>query len=177
MGSSDQPLIAPSLRLSLGWALTALLRAYQKQVETALAGLPGGSRAFLVMSLVERETCNSQIAIAERLALDKTTLTYLLDGLEKVKLIRRTTDPVDRRTRRIDLTAKGSQMLVELAGAVERVEHEVLSRLPPADAQRFYESLVKAAGLAEGAPPPDSDEICQAALGTDRSAGLGKAHQ
>ncbi|MCW5715833.1 MAG: MarR family transcriptional regulator [Bauldia sp.] len=170
MGSTDPPLIAPSLRLSLGWALTALLRTYQKHVEKALEGLPGGSRAFLVMSLVERETCHSQIAIAERLTLDKTTLTYLLDGLEKIKLIKRTTDPVDRRTRQIELTAKGSRTLADLSKAVERVELEVLSRLPRADAQQFYELLVKAAGLVEGAPaPPDSEEICQAALGTDQS--------
>lgn len=171
MGSSEQKLIAPSFRPSLGWALAALLRTYQKQVETALEGLPGGSRAFLVMSVVEQETCHSQIAIAERLALDKTTLTYLLDGLEKVKLIKRTTDPVDRRTRQIDLTAKGSQTLAQLAKVVERVELEVLSRLPRDDAQRFYESLVRAAGLVEGAPEPaDSDEICQTALGTDEKA-------
>ncbi len=171
MGSTDQPPIAPSLRLSLGWALTALLRTYQKHVEKALEGLPGGSRAFLVMSLVERETCHSQIAIAERLALDKTTLTYLLDGLEKLKLVKRTPDPVDRRTRHVQLTAKGSQTLADLSKVVEQVELEVLSRLPRADAQRFYESLVKAAGLVEGAPaPPDADEICRAALGTDHSS-------
>lgn len=175
MGKSDQPLIAPPLRLSLGWALTALLRTYQKQVETALADLPGGSRAFLVMTLVERETCHSQIAIAERLALDKTTLTYLLDGLEKVQLIRRTTDPLDRRTKQIELTAKGSARLAELAAAVEAVELDVLSRLPTADAKQFYESLVRAAGLTDGSPaPPDTDEICREAIGADGVGAAGR---
>ena len=70
-----------SSRVGLGWALASLLRDYQKQVEAALQGRPGGARAFLVMSHVQRQTCQSQIAIAERLGLDKTTLTYLLDAL------------------------------------------------------------------------------------------------
>lgn len=151
--------------MNLGWALAALLRAYQKQVETALAGLPGGSRAFLVMSLVEQETCQSQVAIAERLGVDRTTLTYLIDDLETEKLIKRTTDPADRRNRHIGLTAKGTKTLAQLVQSVEQVERDVLSRLTKAEAEQFYASLVKSAGLEEG-PSTDAESahICRAAL-------------
>jgi len=134
---------------NLGWAPATLLRDYQKQVEAALAGLPGGSRAFLVMSLVQRETCQSQVAIADRIALDKPTLTYLLDGLEKEGLIRRVTDPNDRRNRHVNLTPEGTAAMVGFSQAVEQVEQTVLGRLDEIEAVQFKELLTMAAGLED----------------------------
>ncbi|AEQ52954.1 transcriptional regulator, MarR family [Pelagibacterium halotolerans B2] len=146
-----------------------MLRTYQQQVEAALTGLPGGARGFLVMTLVERETCQSQAAIAERIGLDKTILTYLLDGLEKEGLVTRTPDPQDRRIRHINLTAKGQKTLAGLTRTVEGVEKQVLARLAPEEAAWFQRSIARAAGLDSDNSRPsgqhDSVEICQAALG------------
>jgi len=155
--------------VNLGWALASLLRDYQKQVEAALKGLPGGARSFLVMTLVERETCQSQISIADRLSLDKTTLTYLLDGLEAEKLIKRVTDPNDRRSRHINLTDEGTAVLKRYAKAVETVEHSILARLGHEEGQQFQTSLFRVAGLigdtpAEGADPKETAHICKASL-------------
>src|SRR4051812_3168859 len=129
--------VAASSGVGLGWALATLLRDYQAQVEAALAGLPGGARAFLVMTHAEKETCHSQIAIAERVGLDKTTLTYLLDDLEREGLIKRTTDPNDRRSRHISLTAEGSKSLARYSRAVEQVDQQILARLGVEDAAHF----------------------------------------
>jgi DNA-binding MarR family transcriptional regulator len=165
MTSPAPPSSTPPLPVNLGWALATLLRTYQKRVEAVLADLPGGARAFLVMSLVERETCHSQVAIAERLALDKTSLTYLLDGLESAGLIKRTQDPADRRSRHITLTPQGAKTLVRLAADVGVVEHEVLSALPPREAEHFYHALITVAGLTDGIrETEETGEICQAAL-------------
>ena len=173
MDTSDQAPATPILPVNLGWALATLLRTYQQQVEAALTGLPGGARGFLVMTLVERETCQSQAAIAERIGLDKTILTYLLDGLEKDGLVTRTPDPQDRRIRHINLTDKGHQTLGQLSQTVEGVEKQVLSRLAPDEAAWFQRSLARAAGLgSENSHPADKDdsvEICQAALGAGKA--------
>lgn len=171
MSTSELSSATPSLGVNLGWALATLLRTYQKQVETALEGLPGGARAFMILALVERETCQSQAAIAERLGLDKTNLTYLLDGLEKASLVTRTTDPEDRRSRHINLTPQGAKTLQGLAAAVAEVENEVLSRLSREDASAFQSLLNRAAGIAgagsqRGADPAHDAEICKAALGS-----------
>lgn len=168
MSKSDTTPVAAPFNVSLGWALATLLRDYQKQVEAALLGLPGGARSFLVMSLVARETCQSQIAIADRLSLDKTTLTYLLDGLEKETLIKRTTDPNDRRSRHINLTDEGSRALTRFESAVSEIEHRMLSKLGAEDALQFQQSLMKVAGLSGSATPhEDSAHVCRAAVGAD----------
>lgn len=164
-----------SVGIGLGWALATLLRDYQAQVEAALAGLPSGARAFLVMTHVEKETCHSQIAIAERVGLDKTTLTYLLDDLEREELIKRTTDPNDRRSRHISLTAKGSNALARYTSAVEQVDQHILARLGVEDAAQFRLSLMKVAGLdgqsmRDAAEGEHSAHICQATMGVNAEA-------
>lgn len=169
MSNSGQTSTQSPPLVNLGWALATLLRDYQKQVEAALSGLPGGGRAFLVMSLVQKDACQSQISIAERIALDKTTLTYLLDGLEKEDLIRRVTDPNDRRSRHINLTPKGVSALARFSREVDLVEKGILARLGTDEAAQFALSLRKAAGLEnqiEGAheDQPDSDHICRTVI-------------
>ena len=169
MSKSDTASATPSLGVNLGWALATLLRSYQKSVDTVLEALPGGARAFMILALVERETCHSQAAIAERLGLDKTNLTYLVDGLEQAGLVTRRTDPEDRRSRHINLTPKGTETLQSLAGAVAQVEQDALSRLDTEDAALFQSLLNRAAGIA--APEDRSQdhdiEICRAAVGQD----------
>ncbi|WP_052951549.1 MarR family winged helix-turn-helix transcriptional regulator [Devosia soli] len=156
---------------SLGWALAKLLRDYQKQVEAALNGLPGGSRSFLVMSIVDRERCQSQISIAEKIGLDKTTLTYLLDGLEGQGLIKRVTDPNDRRSRHIVLTEQGVKALAQHSKAVQAVEHGLLARLGGDEAKLFQTWLFRVAGVGEGFKPPldeaETAEICRASLASE----------
>ena len=173
MSTSEQSSATPSLGVNLGWALATLLRSYQKEVETVLEDLPGGARAFMILALVERETCHSQAAIAERLGLDKTNLTYLVDGLEKAGLVTRSTDPEDRRSRHINLTPQGAAALKDLAAAVAKVENEVLSRLGREDASIFQSLLNRAAGIEAGSPsaadPAHNTEICKAALGSSEA--------
>lgn len=168
MSTTERPSPPQSHHVNLGWGLAALLRAYQKRVETALGDLPGGARGFLVISFVSTHTCHSQAVIAERLGLDKTALTYLLDGLEKQDLIERRTDPEDRRNRNIVLTGKGTRVLAELTGAVEEVENQTLARLGEDEAALFRAALAKAAGL-DGGPEDTEDEIeiCRATLGPE----------
>lgn len=146
---------------NLGWALTALLRDYLKQVDDSLKDLPGGSRGFMMLTAIAETDCQSQVVLAERLGLDRTTVTYLIDGLERENLLTRTPDPADRRARHINLTDHGAARLASLTKAVDAVEARVLSRLSGGEAEHFRHILIKAAGLA-----PDTAEMCQAAIET-----------
>jgi MarR family transcriptional regulator for hemolysin len=153
----------PTSNTNLGWALTALLREYLRQVDDTLKDLPGGSRSYMMMSAIATDSCHSQVALAERLGLDRTTVTYLLDGLERDDLVRRTPDPADRRVRHVNLTDTGSKTLARLAAAVDAVETRVLAKLSDDEATHFQGLLVKAAGLA---PQRDVTAMCQAAIET-----------
>jgi DNA-binding MarR family transcriptional regulator len=131
----------------------------------AVADLPGGTRGFQVLSIVSSEDCHSQAAIAERLGLDRTTITYLLDNLQKHRLVSRRPDPRDRRARQVILTATGIKTLTKLADEAARVEEHVLGGLSAADAATLRVLLTRAARASESQDL--SETACEIAQSLD----------
>src|SRR4051794_4950718 len=91
--SPDEP---SRLGGNLGWALAVLLRRWQERAQEALLGLPQGSRGYHVLSVVVHDALPTQAALASRIAIDRTVLTYLIDDLEAAGLVERQLDPRDR---------------------------------------------------------------------------------
>ena len=100
-----------TLSNDLGWALGAVFRGYVKATHEALADLPGGPRGYQVLASAAGDEHGSQLALAQRLGVDRTVMTYLLDDLEAAGLIERRPDPADRRARRIVATPPGRDSL------------------------------------------------------------------
>lgn len=63
--------------------------------------------------------------LAEKVSLDTSSLTGLLDRMERAGLVQRQADPADRRALRVCCTPKGQQTLIELAPVVERLQERV----------------------------------------------------
>ena len=105
------------------------------------------------MSVAAGSSCSNQARIAERLGLDRTVMTYLIDDLEKAGLVERRPDPDDRRARQVLLTERGRARFQQAAQRIEHVERSVLAGLPDADAARFRELLMRvvATGPEDGA--------------------------
>ena len=121
----------------LGWNLAMVLRGYQRQVETAVDGLPGGVRCYQVLSTVIHRDLPSQQAIGAHLAIDRTVLTYLLDGMVDAGLVERIPDPSDRRARKIRATTEGVSILARYEQRVADVETSILSGMAADDAGRL----------------------------------------
>jgi DNA-binding MarR family transcriptional regulator len=142
---------AETTSVDFGQALGTLLRNYLGNARAAVSDLPGGPRGFQVMSIAAVGACSNQAGIAERLGLDRTVMTYLIDDLEKARLVERRPDPADRRARQVLLTAKGKKSFREATDRIEQVERAVLAGLSDEDAGLFRELLnrVVAAGPVE----------------------------
>jgi DNA-binding MarR family transcriptional regulator len=56
--------------------------------------------------------------LAERLYLDPSNLTALIDRLEELGLVERTADAGDRRVKRLVITARGTELSEEIIGSV-----------------------------------------------------------
>lgn len=132
-----------------GWALSTLLRTYLMHTAEVVADLPGGARGFQVLSVVSGADCHNQAAIAERLGLDRTTMTYLLDDLEKHRLVSRRPDPADRRARQVVLTTTGTKKLARLAEEVTHAEARLLAGFSTEEADALRRLLVRAALATE----------------------------
>jgi DNA-binding MarR family transcriptional regulator len=143
--------------VDFGQALSSLLRTYLDGVRGAVEQLPGGPRGYQVMSVANGDACSNQATIAERLGLDRTVMTYLVDDLEKAGLVERRPDPADRRARQVVLTAKGSTTYDASSKHVAEVERAVLAALPEADAELFRQLLMR---IASG-PGVESTASCE----------------
>ena len=80
-------------------------------------------------------------AVAELLAMDRTTLTAALKPLERRGLVKVAMDPEDRRGRKLHLTAQGKKLLAEAAPVWERTHAEVEAMLGESEPDRLRRNL------------------------------------
>jgi len=111
---------------------------------------------FLLIALYE-ENGILITALARKVALDKSTLTSLLDRLERDDLIRRVAHPSDRRVIQIYLTPKAEAMREELIRTYHEVNGFFLSRLTPEELRVFEEILEKLERVGSG----EEDEVSE----------------
>jgi len=163
---TSEPTFPATVPGDLGWNLAMVLRGYQRQLEAAVDGLPGGVRCYQVLSTVIHRDLPSQQAIGAHLAIDRTVLTYLLDGMVDAGLVERVPDPTDRRARKIVATPKGFGVLALYEDRVAAVETVILIGLPGDDAARLGALLGELAVNVHRADPSASP--CEAVESLDR---------
>jgi DNA-binding MarR family transcriptional regulator len=143
----------------LGWALGTVSRSYLRIAAEAVADLPGGPRGYQVLSSAARGDAGTQLAMAQRLGVDRTVMTYLLDDLENAGLVERRPDPADRRARRVVLTEAGRTRLCDVERRLRKVEDRVLGTLDPAERDTLR-TLLQRVAVATG---DEHGDACTAA--------------
>jgi DNA-binding MarR family transcriptional regulator len=129
----------------LGWGLAVVFRGYVKAADAVTEGLPGGHRGYQVLSAAALDEPGSQAALAGRLGIDRTVMTYLLDDLAEAGLVERRQDPCDRRTRLVVATDHGRSVLADLDKRFARAEQHLLGGLAPEDQAAFRHLLSRLA--------------------------------
>jgi DNA-binding MarR family transcriptional regulator len=133
-----------------------------------------------VLAASAQDEHGSQLALAQRLGVDRTVMTYLLDDLEAAGLIERRPDPADRRARRIVATPPGRATLARLDERLRAAEEELLSGLDTEEDRQVFRGLLRrlavhaSAGEALRTPCEAAADIAQAqAAAGRRGAGGG----
>jgi len=106
-----------------GLVVTAALKK-----EFTASGVEQVKPAYLgvLMSLWQRDGLKV-IELAKKAGLEPSTMTGLLDRMERDQLVTRASDPEDRRVLRIHLTKTGRQICNPVLMVVERVLSEVFA--------------------------------------------------
>ena len=118
---------AQGIETEFGWALPAVLDGFTRLATGAVADVPGGPRGYQVLVAIATEEPTSQLALAQRLGIDKTQMTYVIDALERDGFVDRRPDPRDRRVPQVRPTEAGLALL-DQARAQLRATEEVLMR-------------------------------------------------
>ena len=137
----------------LGWSLGVVFRTYIRMADTLMSSVPGGPRGFQVLTAATAEEPVGQGALAHRLGIDRTVMTYLVDGLEAAGLVERRADTKDRRNKQIVATGHGTRLLADLQHRLGKAEDHVLAPLSDAERTRFRRLLRKLAVRAQHLDP------------------------
>jgi MarR family transcriptional regulator for hemolysin len=147
-----------------GAALGTVLRTYAEMVGPKLADFPQGARGYQALCEIVQGQPPSQAALAARLGIDRTMMTYLIDDLVKAGLVERHPSYEDRRRWRVIATYPGYDAVEALQEQVAEAEEAALVKLEPEERAVFRRLLSKAAGTG----PLHTAEAC--AIVTDALA-------
>ncbi|MHC3468939.1 MarR family winged helix-turn-helix transcriptional regulator [Streptomyces sp. 7R007] len=125
----------------LGYLLKHAQAKLARKSAEALApyGVDGHELAVLVV--LSGEEPLSQVEVATRLGVDRTTMVALIDGLEDHGLVRRRRSPRDRRRNIVELTPEGEECLRQAEKARLLVERRFLAPLDEETAAALVRAL------------------------------------
>jgi DNA-binding MarR family transcriptional regulator len=89
--------------------------------EFSNAGYSITMEQWKTLTMLDVEDCKCQKNLAEILAKDKTSLTRMVNGLEKKRLVKRSTDQDDRRHKLVKLTKNGLSLREELNSIITKI--------------------------------------------------------
>lgn len=147
---------AEGIETELGWALPVSYRAFSRVATGAVADVPGGPRGYQVLVAITTEDPSSQLALAHRLGIDKTQMTYVVDALEAGGFAERRPDPSDRRVRQVHPTDAGRALLTAARDGLRDAEGVLLRHLS-GDEQTQLRRLLARVALGAGDVEAASD--------------------
>ncbi|MEV8632974.1 MarR family transcriptional regulator [Streptosporangium sp. NPDC051023] len=121
---------------NLSLLLSIVAHVTRETQEQRLAELGLGVREHVVLNVIDAGV-PTQLAIAAKAGLDKSTLIPVLDRLEGKRLIERHPDPKDRRARVVTMTDAGHRALADSFHTVTATEDDLLADLTPAEQTQF----------------------------------------
>ena len=133
------------------WALDHALQSRSKSMASAL-GITGPQR--FVLRVVDDAPGMSSGELAEYLHLHPSTLTGVLQRLERRKLLHRRKDPGDARRVLLEVTAAGRAVLKKKTASIEAVVRLAIGREGAHELGTTIEVLKRITSALETAPPP-----------------------
>ncbi|HET7359924.1 MAG TPA: MarR family transcriptional regulator [Rhodanobacteraceae bacterium] len=125
----------------LGFLVSAVRSSIWDAIEAELKPLDISPAQFVVFNIIALRKGRTIGEFCRLLAYDSGAMTRLLDRIEKKGLIRRVTNPEDRRSYLIELTPESRAMFPQARRRVEAVLRRLLAGFSNAQAEAFRRSL------------------------------------
>jgi len=97
----------------------------------------------LVLLMREDDGCSSPSKLAEKAGVSRATMTGLIDGLQRDKLVSRMVSPKDRRQSLVKLTSKGQAKLDEVMPEYYRRVRQLMTALTDEEGDMLMQVLMK----------------------------------
>lgn len=124
-----------------------LHRAYEKVANTVLSRILRENgmeiKDIWVIVTVGKAPNLNQKQLSEMLVINQNSMVKIINKLEKMRLVRRSTRPGNRRERVLSLTDKGTQACLEWENLIEISHYKFLEPLTPTEVDTFRFLLIK----------------------------------
>ena len=129
--------------MSMGMLINSAHRAMTKRfVQNAMkSGLDISLDQWMVLGPIWQLESASQKELGEITLKDKTSITRLVDVLEKKNLVVRVEDQIDHRIKRVILTNAGKQLFFDVLPIMEKTREEVRKDISDQDIETFKKVL------------------------------------
>ena len=129
--------------MSMGMLINSAHRAMTKRfVQNAMkSGLDISLDQWMVLGPIWQLESASQKEVGEITLKDKTSITRLVDMLEKKNLVVRVEDQIDHRIKRVILTNAGKQLFFDVLPIMEKTREEVRKDISDQDIETFKNVL------------------------------------
>lgn len=128
---------------TLGLLLHDTARLLRRLIDRQVAPYQITRAKWLVLGILDRENGVAQNVLAERLELDKSTVTRLIDRMERRGLVERRPDAHDRRISRIYLHSGVGPLLADLERISDQVRHTATRNFTAAERRTLEHLLAK----------------------------------
>ena len=128
--------------LRFGFLIHDVSRLRRIVVDRSLKPLGITRSQWWVLAFLSRRDGMKQTALADDLDLTRVAIGGLLDRLEAGGYVERRADATDGRARRVFLTKAGGKLVNTIRKAVERIELEILARIPEKDLEQAAATLL-----------------------------------
>jgi DNA-binding MarR family transcriptional regulator len=109
--------------------------------DAALEHLGIDSKDFGTLRVLAHGEPASQLHVAQKLSVDRTTMVAILDELERKGIVVRRPDPADRRRNIVELTDQGRQTFDAAQAAHQDAENAFLATVSPRAADQLRRTL------------------------------------
>ncbi|PIC65482.1 MarR family transcriptional regulator [Sporosarcina sp. P13] len=132
-----------ALSLKLFVVLTRALESIRKRVEEDIKCLGLNPTEFAVLELIYSKGDQPIQKIGEKVLIASSSITYVVDKLEKKNLLKRKPCPKDRRVIHATITTDGTELMNEVFPKHKKAIKEIFSGLDIKEKEELIEQLKK----------------------------------
>jgi MarR family transcriptional regulator, lower aerobic nicotinate degradation pathway regulator len=137
----SSPALPAAVTSTVGFLMREAASRFRVRVERMLFEFHLRPQQLLMLITLRDEGPMSQLALGQRLGMDRTTTMQSAQALADAGYIDRQDDPDDRRVYRLTLTSQGRRLAATLEGRLKKIDQELLAPLSVEDRARFLAQL------------------------------------
>lgn len=143
MNEEDRNQLDEKLSLKLFVVLTRALDSVRKSIEKEIRSYGLNPTEFAVLELLYNKGEQTVQKIGEKVLIASSSITYVVDKLEKKNLILRTPNPEDRRITQVSITDEGKALMDDIFPGHAKAVQRILEGLTMEEKEEMISQLKK----------------------------------